>query len=205
MIGIVDYGMGNLLSVRHALEWLGAEVKICDTPSDLTETDKIILPGVGSFSACMKNLSDKGFVQSLNLEVLSKKKPILGICLGMQAMADRGYEGGETAGLGWISGEVRRLEPENNKLRIPHIGWQEIQSSSNPLFTEVPKHSDFYFVHSFHFKCQNPNHVIATCDYGGPFTAAIGKEHIFATQFHPEKSQGPGLKVLENFLKWKHS
>lgn len=203
MIGIIDYGMGNLLSVRHALERIGATAFLCETPGDLSRAEKLILPGVGAFSACMKNLHSKGFVPALHETVLQKRIPILGICLGMQAMAERGFEGEETPGLGWFAGEVIRIESGANALRVPHMGWQEVETVSNPLFAGLPTHPDFYFVHSYHLKASDPRNIIATCSYGSPLVAAVNRENIFATQFHPEKSQEYGLRVLTNFLEWK--
>ncbi|MGC9976220.1 MAG: imidazole glycerol phosphate synthase subunit HisH [Syntrophales bacterium] len=204
MVGIVDYGMGNLLSVVHALEMVGAKVKICSYPQELRDTYQIVLPGVGAFRDCMLNLDGRGFTEVLNQAVFEQGKPILGICLGMQAMARKSYEGGVYAGLSWFDAEVVRLQPVDPSLRIPHIGWNEISfKENNLLFSGVRPSSDFYFVHSYYMKCENEMEVYATCDYGGSFTAAVLKNNIFATQFHPEKSQDYGLKILENFLKWR--
>jgi imidazole glycerol-phosphate synthase subunit HisH len=203
MIGIVDYGMGNLLSVYHALEMVGAEVKVCRYPEDLNDVERIILPGVGAFRDCMKNLKGSGFGKALGKLVLSQGKPILGICLGMQAMARMSFEGGEYEGLGWFDGEVVRLKSDDASLRVPQIGWNEIKyKESSILFKGLPLTPDFYFVHSYSMKCADESDVVATCNYGGTVTAAICKNNIFATQFHPEKSQDYGLKILENFMKW---
>ena len=204
MVGIVDYGMGNLLSVRNALESVGAEVTICGKPEDLGKADRIVLPGVGAFRDCMVNLREKGFIEALEEGVLRLGKPILGICLGMQAMAQKSFEGGQYTGLGWLDAEVIRLQPNDPNLRVPHVGWNEADyRSGSPLFSGLPALPEFYFVHSYFMKCSDAEEVEATCDYGGAVTAAVRKGNIFATQFHPEKSQDYGLRFLENFMKWK--
>jgi imidazole glycerol-phosphate synthase subunit HisH len=204
MVGIIDYGMGNILSVYNAIEYIGKDPIICNKPEELKNIEKVILPGVGAFGDCIANLRQKGFVDALETEVIKNKKPILGICLGMQVMAKKSYEGGEHEGLGWFNAEVVRLQPDDFKFRIPHIGWHEIDyRNDSPLFSRLPKEPDFYFVHSYYMKCNEQADVDATCDYGGFFTAAVRKDNVFAVQFHPEKSQEYGLKVLENFLNWK--
>ncbi|MFY9270839.1 MAG: imidazole glycerol phosphate synthase subunit HisH [Candidatus Manganitrophaceae bacterium] len=204
MVGLVDYGMGNLLSVRHALETVGAEVVVCRDGEDLKPVERIVLPGVGAFRDCMINLKKRGLIEALEEAVLRLGKPILGICLGMQAMARRSFEGGEHLGLGWLAADVVRLNPHPPALRVPQIGWNEIDyRAGSPFFKTLPPSPDFYFVHSYFVKCDDQAIVEATCDYGGPVTAAVRKENIFATQFHPEKSQDDGLKLLENFVKWK--
>lgn len=203
MIGIVDYGLGNILSVHHALEMVGAEVKVCTRPEDLMSVERIVFPGVGAFRDCMVNLAERGFIEALEKAVFDQGKPILGICLGMQAMARKSFEGGEHQGLGWIQGDVVELQPFDPALRVPHIGWNDVQyRQDSPLFEGLPASPDFYFVHSYYLNCDNQDDVDATCDYGGTITAAARKNNIFATQFHPEKSQDYGLKILENFLKW---
>ncbi len=204
MIGLIDYGMGNLLSVRHALEMVGAEVVICREGEELTEVERIVLPGVGAFRDCMMNLKKRGLIEALEEAVLRLGKPILGICLGMQAMARRSFEGGEYRGLGWLEADVVRLNPHQPGLRVPQIGWNEVHyRTESPFFKALPPTPDFYFVHSYFVKCDEDAIVEAICDYGGPVTAAVRKGNIFATQFHPEKSQDYGLKVLEHFLSWK--
>jgi glutamine amidotransferase len=195
--------MGNLLSVYHAVEFAGREARICSTPKDLEPADRIILPGVGAFRDCILNLQNKGFIEILNKEVLIRNKPILGICLGMQAMARKSFEGGEHPGLGWFEADVIRIPLFSEGLSIPHMGWNDISyKNESPLFSGLPSHPDFYFVHSYYMKCDEPENVEATFEYGGAFTAAVRKNNIFATQFHPEKSQDYGLKVLNNFLNW---
>jgi glutamine amidotransferase len=200
MIGIVDYGMGNLFSVYNALDTQAIDVTICHKPEGLNAVDRIILPGVGAFGDCLNNLKKTGFAEALAQAVFKDGKPILGICLGMQAMALRGLEGGEHEGLGWFEADVVRLQPSDASLRLPHVGWNQVcYHSGHPLFHGLPESPDFYFVHSYYARCYNTEDIVATTDYGGPFTAAISKGNIFGTQFHPEKSQGYGLKVLKNF------
>ncbi len=200
MIAIVDYGMGNLLSVRNALDILGYKAEICGSPSQLRAADKIILPGVGAFCDCLKNLRVKGFAAALTGEVLVHRKPILGICLGMQAMAERSYEYGDYKGLGWFDADVVRIEPADSTFRVPHVGWNQVSfQKGHRLFHGLPEMPDLYFAHSFHMKCRNADDIIATVDYGETVTAAVAKDNIFGTQFHPEKSQDFGLQILKNF------
>lgn len=203
MIGIVDYGMGNLLSVYNAFDYLGADVKICSHPEELKEVDKIVIPGVGAFKDCIEKITSTGFLHALNEEVLTKGKPTLGICLGMQVMANRSFEGGEYKGLGWFDADVVRLIPTDSNLRVPNIGWNTIDYNKEvKFFKGLPVNPDFYLVHSFYVKSNNRNDVVATYDYTYPVTAAILKDNIFATQFHPEKSQDYGLQLLDNFIDW---
>jgi glutamine amidotransferase len=203
MIAIVDYGMGNLLSVFNALQMLGAPAQICADPEALPHADRIILPGVGAFPDCMKQLTQRGFGAALDDAVRRRGRPLCGICLGMQALARTSSEGGLHCGLGWIEADVVRLTPAVAGLRVPQIGWNEVRHRpGSPLFAGLPARCEFYFVHSFWMKCDREEDVEATCDYGGTITAAVRKDNIFATQFHPEKSQDHGLQVLENFLRW---
>jgi glutamine amidotransferase len=204
MIGIVDYGMGNLLSVFNAFDYLGADVKICKRPEELSEVDRIVIPGVGAFQDCMQRLSSENFIETLNREVIINKKPTLGICLGMQVMARVGHEGGDFEGLGWFDAEVIRLHPaEELELKIPNIGWNEIDYRENfVLFKGIPQKADLYLVHSYYMRCNNQDEIVATYNYDHPVTAAVSKNNIFATQFHPEKSQDFGLRILENFINW---
>ena len=203
MIGIIDYGMGNLRSVHSALDMLGARVQICTDPGMLEKVDRIILPGVGAFRDCINSLDASGFVKALNYVVRQQRKPILGICLGMQVMTRQSIEGGRHQGLGWIDADVVALEPRDNSLRVPQIGWNDIQYDSRyALFKSLPPAPDFYFAHSYALNCDHGDDVIATCNYGGLVTAAICKHNILATQFHPEKSQDHGLRILQNFMDW---
>ena len=204
MIGIIDYGMGNILSVKNALESLGAEVKICQNPKEIEKTEKLVLPGVGSFGDCIKNLTQKDFVNALQKSVIIKKKQILGICLGMQVMAKKSYEGGDFDGLGWFDAEVEKIKPSDSSLRIPHVGWNNLKYSKETfIFKNLPESFDTYFVHSYYMNCKNKEEVVATFEYGGNFTAAIQKDNIVAMQFHPEKSQDYGMTILDNFLRWR--
>jgi len=204
MIGIVDYGMGNLLSVYSAFDYLGAEVKVCKHPEDLLTVDRIVIPGVGAFKDCIDKIVSTGFKEVLDEQVLQKGKPILGICLGMQVMAKIGLEGGENKGLGWFDATIVKLSPKYPTLRIPNIGWNDVSFDPNIfLFKGVPQNADFYHVHSYFMDVNDPSDVVATYEYRQRVTAAVLKDNIFATQFHPEKSQDHGLKILENFIVWK--
>ena len=204
MIVIVDYGLGNLFSVQKALEMVGADVKISGRAEDIRTAERIILPGVGAFADGMNYLRAKGLDTVLTEEVMGKKKPFLGICLGLQFLAEVGEEYGEHKGLGWIKGRVRKLNVEHLGLKIPHIGWNDLEYiRPSPLFAGVNPGADFYFVHSYHLDVGDPADLVATATYGEKITAAIQRGNIFATQFHPEKSQDNGLKLLENFLSWK--
>lgn len=199
-VGIVDYGMGNLNSVFNAIESLGVNVKICHNPSDLQDIDKIVLPGVGSFHHAMKNLREKNFLDILNEKVIINKRPFLGICLGMQLLLTDSEEGGSEKGLDWISGSVKKINFTN--VRVPHIGWNNIEYKfKHDIFNNIPQNTDFYFVHSYHVCCNNLSQVIAECEYGLiPIAAVIQNEHIYGVQFHPEKSQESGQKLISNFL-----
>ncbi|MGQ0535693.1 MAG: imidazole glycerol phosphate synthase subunit HisH [Methanobacteriota archaeon] len=202
-VAVVDHGLGNIRSVCHALQHLGADAAILHDPAGLADADRIVLPGVGSFRDCMANLAQLGFVEALHEAVRDRGIPVLGICLGMQVMARRGEEGGEVAGLGWIDGEVRKIEPADKTLRVPHIGWNSVRARpASALFAGVPADADFYFVHSYAMSCGEED-AEATCDHGGPFVAAVRRGNVFGTQFHPEKSQDHGLRILDNFLVWR--
>ena len=204
MIGIVDYGMGNLLSVFNAFEYLGVKVKICSNPEDLSQVERIVLPGVGAISQCISKLNESGFSESLQEQVIKLAKPTLGICLGMQVMAKQSFEGGIHTCLGWFDADVIRLNPENSELKVPNIGWNTIQYNKEvPLFKGLPEVADFYLVHSYQMNVINDSERVATYQHGEKVTAAILKENIFATQFHPEKSQDLGLTLLGNFINWK--
>ena len=198
-VTILDYKMGNLTSVANAFASVGAEVRIAASPAELRDADRIVLPGVGAFGEGMKHLTELGFTAPLREEVMNKKKPFLGICLGMQVLAERGFEFGDHAGLGWIPGQVKKLEA--GTLRIPHVGWNNLKLvNPNPLFDGIPQEIDFYFVHSFHFETAEQGNVSAVCGYGQDFTAAVAQGNIFGVQFHPEKSQKAGVRLLQNFL-----
>lgn len=205
MTGIVDYGMGNLLSVFNAFDYLGEEVIICKYPEELKKVDRIVIPGVGAFKDCISLLHSSGFVQALDEAVLKDAKPTLGICLGMQVMGTRSFEFGEHEGLGWIDADIVKIDINNGKLKLPNIGWNEINlNTSFSVFNDIPNNSDFYLVHSYFMKCEYADDIIATYEYGNNIiTAAVRKANVMATQFHPEKSQDYGLKLLENFIEWK--
>lgn len=198
-IVVVDYGMGNLKSVVNALLFLRINALVSNKKQDIITADAIILPGVGAFGEAMKNLQNLGLIDTLHDQVMEKKKPFLGICLGMQLIADGSDEFGLHKGLGWIHGHVKKLDVGQN-LRLPHIGWNDIQIiKQEPLFTGITVEPVYYFVHSFHFECEE-KYIAAKCRYGSDFAAAVHKDNIFATQFHPEKSQHKGLRLMRNFM-----
>jgi len=198
-ICVINYGMGNIASVVNALEKLGAAVFVSDQASELGKADGLILPGVGAFPAAMRNLTDLNLCNSLTDLVFEKQKPLLGICLGMQLMAEESEELGSTRGLGWIPGRVRLLNPGQG-LRVPHVGWNEIRVVKPcPMFERMGSQADVYFDHAYQLECPD-GWVTATCDYGDDVVAAIGSGNLQAVQFHPEKSQRAGLKILRGFL-----
>ena len=200
MIVIVDYGLGNLKSVANALEAIHVSSTISRDPQDIKNASKLILPGVGAFGEGMDNLRKFGLVDLLNEEVLTKKKPFLGICLGMQLICKKSYEHGEFEGLGWIDAEVVRFQVEQTyKIPVPHVGWNDIYYKPTcPLFAGGRQPQTVYFVHSY-YVLSKENVMAAECEYGIKFCAALQKDNIFATQFHPEKSQQEGLDILEKF------
>jgi imidazole glycerol-phosphate synthase subunit HisH len=203
-ICIIDYGLGNTTSVYNAVRSLGFDVHISNNHSDIEKATHLILPGVGSFSSGMKKLQEFNLINILGCEVIGKKKPILGICLGMQLMASFGDENGRHQGLGWIKGEVQRMSRKLEGEKLPHMGWNDLSITSNSTLTRnIAENLVFYFVHSYHFIPENDSIVTGLCDYAGGFAAMIESENIFATQFHPEKSHNVGLQLIENFLKWE--
>jgi imidazole glycerol-phosphate synthase subunit HisH len=200
-VAIIDYGMGNLVSVKRAFEECGADVFIATLPHDIDRASYLVLPGVGSFAMGMDNLQSQQWVETLQEAVIIKQKPILGICLGMQLLADLGYEGGETAGLGFIPGKVKLLETNHENERIPHVGWNEIHCYQNSrLFENIKNRSDFYFVHSYHFIPDRMKNIFAVTPYCGGFVSVVGHNHILGVQFHPEKSHRNGFNLIKNFL-----
>jgi glutamine amidotransferase len=200
-VAIIDYGMSNTDSVARAVEECGGNPIVSDQARDIEIANRIILPGVGAFPDAMHNIKQRSLDKILHEQVIDNQIPFLGICLGMQLLATKGFEGKETEGLGWIKGLVRRFEPTSNDTRIPHIGWNEVRYvRESPLFENIPTNKDFYFVHSYHFCCDNEHDILARTPYCGAFVSAIGQDHIFGVQFHPEKSQRLGLQVLKNFL-----
>lgn len=197
MVAIIDYGLGNLASVQKALSFLKIESKITDDHNEIKNSNVILLPGVGSFAHGMNNLKEKQLDILLTEEVLTNKKQFLGICLGMQLIAETGTEPHEIRGLGWIKGIVKKIE--SDKLRIPHMGWNNIEVK-NPTFLSTSNGKDLYFIHSYHFVPEETSVIAATVNYGSDLVAAVQYENIFATQFHPEKSQQAGLELLKQFF-----
>lgn len=203
-VGLVDYGMGNLLSVRSALETLGATVALCTTPADVEAAGRLVLPGVGAFGDCVRNLASRGLDAALRRAVLVQRTPLLGICLGMQALARKSQEAADGPGLGLVAGDVVRLDDDGGRLRIPHIGWNNVHHrAESPMFVGVPDGIDLYFVHSYAVRLDEASQLEATTQYGAPVTAAIRTGPVWGTQFHPEKSQRHGLRILQNFLDWQ--
>lgn len=207
-VALIDYSSGNLASAAKALaragEETGHEILVTANPQDVLTAERVVLPGVGAFADCMRGLSAvPGMVEALNQKVIKAGAPFLGICVGMQLMATVGREFGDHAGLGWIDGEVVKLTPSDPELKIPHMGWNDLTiAKPHPLFDGLDKGANVYFVHSYQFKPKG-DAVLATTDYGGVVTAAVGQDNLVGTQFHPEKSQATGLRILANFLKWK--
>jgi glutamine amidotransferase len=201
MVAIVDYGLGNVRSVAGAVEKLGYQALIASDSTELERAEKLILPGVGAFGDGMRNLNRLGLVDTLNRLVHDRGVPILGICLGAELMARDSDEFGRHEGLGWIDAAVRRLTPGDDRLRMPHVGWNEVHhTSEHALFNGIPQGALFYFVHSYEIRCDDASTVVARCEYGGPVTAAVARGRVYGTQFHPEKSQRHGLDLLRNFL-----
>jgi len=201
MIVIVDYGLGNLYSVVNAFGVIDCRAHISNKIEDLRKAERIVLSGVGAFSNGIKNLKDMGLVETLHEEVIDKGKPFLGICLGMQLIARSSDEGGHHEGLGWVPADVKRLEVEDQNLKLPHMGWDDINIKlKDPLFRGIDADLNFYFVHSYHLVCDTPEIIGATCNYGTDFVAAIQKDNVFGTQFHPEKSHKNGFQLLQNFV-----
>jgi glutamine amidotransferase len=196
--------MGNKHSVLNALNYLGVAAQVSADPEVIRLADRVILPGVGAFGAAMENLNRSGLREAMNEAVLTRGRPFLGICLGMQLVAERGTEKGLFEGLGWVPGEVRMLTPDDPDIKLPHVGWNDIVIEQDlPLFQGLKKERAFYFVHSYAFCPEDPAHAAAFSDCGGRFVAAVVRDNIFATQFHPEKSQKNGLTILENFAEWE--
>ena len=210
-ISVIDYGSGNLKSAAKALEAAAKNINIdpkiivTADPKIIKESHKIILPGQGSFRDCYLGIKKiSGLEDVLNEFVLVKKKPIFGICVGMQLFAKIGYESQETKGFGWIDGEVRKINNINKRFKLPHMGWNQIEFKKDfALFSGLENKSHMYFVHSYELTTRQKDCIVATTNYGNSIVVAVAKENIFGTQFHPEKSQKNGLKILENFLKWE--
>lgn len=215
-VAIVDYGSGNLRSAAKAFErviasaGLNLDVKLTDKAEDVLNAARIVLPGQGAFGDCMRGLTALGGMrEALEESVIKDGKPFLGICVGMQLMANRGLEHGGHDGLGWIPGEVVPITPPDPSFKIPHMGWntlsvRDTESDASPHFVlrSADSSAHYYFVHSFMFECKDSDHMLAETDYGGPVTAIVGRDNMIGMQFHPEKSQQDGLNLIEDFLRW---
>lgn len=203
-LALIDYGAGNLHSVNNALKAAGAESVMVTADPDLVRMAKrIVLPGVGSFRACMHGLSEiEGLVDAIEERVLGDGVPFLGICVGMQLLASRGLEHGVTPGLGWIKGEVRPIEVTDPSIKVPHMGWNDVIHAHHRDGSELIEEGEAYFLHSFHFVPDEGHHVAAMTDHGGGIVAAVARDNLLGVQFHPEKSQKYGLRLLSRFLEW---
>ncbi len=217
-VAIIDYGSGNLRSAAKAFEraareaGLDIEVVVTVEPEAVRKAERVVLPGVGAFGACRAGLHGlPGMVEALEEAVIGRGRPFFGICIGMQLMASVGREHGDHAGLGWIPGDVTAIAPRDPALKIPHMGWNalelplygEIPQTSHPVLEGLGRDAYVYFVHGYQFRPESPEHLLARVDYGGPVVAAVGRDNLFGTQFHPEKSQAAGLAIIGNFLRWR--
>ena len=208
LLTVVDYGVGNLRSIAKSIEKANSDsklnysIKVSSDINDIKKSDKIVLPGQGSFKACKNGINNiKGLLDELNESVLVKKKPIYGICAGMQLFATKGYEEEETNGLNWIPGVVAKLDIGKTNFKIPHMGWNELKiENTSKVFKDVVDNNHAYFIHSYEFIPKDKNNVSITTNYGKDVVAAVSQENIFGSQFHPEKSQNTGTKILTNFL-----
>lgn len=202
MIAIVDYGFGNVRSLVNALDFCGADAEITRDPDDFAAADRIMLPGVGAFGDAMKAIRDLGLERPLTQQALEVKKPMFGICLGMQLFARSSTEHGVTTGLGWLDAVVDEIRPNDPNIKIPQVGWNELEiHGADWLFDGLPtKGNDVYFVHSFHMVCNDTSDLAATTHHGAKVTAAVSRGNLTATQFHPEKSQDNGLQIIQNWL-----
>lgn len=212
IVAIIDYGSGNLRSAAKAFEravaeaGLDARIRVTADPADVATADRIVLPGVGAFADCRRGLLGlPGMADALRSAVIDAGRPFLGICVGMQLMARIGREHGTHPGLGWIEGEVALLPAAAQGLKIPHMGWNElaIAAPAHPVLAGIDPGAHAYFVHSYGFVAADPAHVLARVDYGAPVSAVIGRDNLVGTQFHPEKSQATGLRLITNFLHWQ--
>lgn len=212
LVTVIDYGSGNLRSAAKAFERAAREAGLADTilvtndPEQVRKADRIVLPGVGAFADCKAGLhSLPGMVEVLGEAVITRGRPFLGICVGMQLMAQWSLEHGRHTGLGWIEGQVEAINPSDPALKVPHMGWNELAVPEKPhfLLAGLPAGAHAYFVHSYHFNATRRSDVLASVDYGGTLSAVIGRDNLAGTQFHPEKSQATGLAVITHFLTWR--
>ena len=209
-LALIDYGSGNIRSASRALHEAAKlaefdlSIKITADPNVILNADLIFLPGVGHYADCMNGLLEReGLHHALTQAVIANGTPFMGICVGMQLLASLGLEDGDTLGLNWIPGTVKRITPEPENLAVPHMGWNEIQNLNHPILSDLGESPHLYFTHSYVFETDDPEQSVAHFSYGGDFTAAVARDNIFGTQFHPEKSQKLGQKILANFLTWK--
>ena len=203
-VALIDYGAGNLHSVENALKAVRARVKVTGDPDVVRRAGRIVLPGVGSFVACAEGLRGiPGMVDALEERVLVDAVPFLGICVGMQLLATVGREHGETPGLDWIAGEVKRIERTDPRIKVPHMGWNDVALTPHARGSKVLEEGEAYFLHSYHFAVASGGDVAAMTDHGGGLVAAVARDNMLGVQFHPEKSQGYGLAMLERFLEWR--
>lgn len=206
---LIDYAAGNLHSAEKAFQRMAretdaGEVLVSDKAEDVARADRIVLPGDGAFPACMAELKGQtGLFDAMVEAVEVKGRPFLGICVGMQLMGRMGYEYQDTPGLGWIAGDVRRIAPANTSLKVPHMGWNDlVVDRPHPVLEGISTGDHAYFVHSYQMEMAEPDELLAHCDYGGPVTAIVGRDTMVGTQFHPEKSQSAGLRLIANWLNW---
>ncbi len=210
-VAIVDYGSGNLRSAAKAFERAAAEnaiaaaIAVTSDPEAVASADRVVLPGVGAFADCRRGLAGvPGLEDALSEAAIARGRPFLGICVGMQLMAERGREFETVAGLGWIGGDIVALEPADPALKIPHMGWNQlVPRAAHPVLDGLPPGTHAYFVHSYQFKVADDGDILAVADYGGPIAAVVGHGNLVGTQFHPEKSQAAGLRMIANFLQWR--
>ncbi|MCV2881386.1 imidazole glycerol phosphate synthase subunit HisH [Actibacterium sp. XHP0104] len=210
LTAIVDYESGNLHSAQKAFERVARELNAGDVivtsePDTIRKADRVVLPGDGAFPACRKELFDhRGVFEAIEEVVIRNGQPFMGICIGMQMLATRGLEYEPTPGFDWIGGEVVKITPSDDTLKVPHMGWNDLViDNPHPVLDGVSTGDHAYFVHSYHFKVADPAHLVAHCDYGGKITAIVGRDNMVGAQFHPEKSQAVGLRILGNFLTWR--
>lgn len=201
MIGIIDYGLGNISAISNIYNKLKINNIVINSISDFDASDKLILPGVGAFDSAINLLNNSNYVSAIQKQVFENKKKILGICVGMQIFGNDSTEG-KKSGLNWIEGKVKKINSNNQNLRLPHMGWNSIQiSKKDPLFNNLENNEYFYFCHSYYFDCLKKNNILAETNYGHKFASIIKNENIYGIQFHPEKSHDSGIKILENFSK----